>query len=110
MLADLHKEIDTIKCKNRGAGHVEKILQTHQNNNQITELQFQLLLGSQAPGTSEESPHQHSSKGAAVAQIAEISPVEAEILGAEIKELQSCLHEARSRNVYLSTLIDKQKE
>eukprot|EP00090_Calanus_glacialis_P045574 TRINITY_DN8550_c0_g1_i1.p1 TRINITY_DN8550_c0_g1~~TRINITY_DN8550_c0_g1_i1.p1 ORF type:complete len:330 (-),score=83.00 TRINITY_DN8550_c0_g1_i1:147-1136(-) len=84
MLADLHNEIETIKNKNR-------------------ELQFQLLLGTSPhpPATSEQPDR--------VAQITEISPVEAEILGNEIKELQSTLHEARSRNVYLANLIEKQQ-
>jgi len=82
MLADLHKELETVKCKNR-------------------ELQFQLLLGQHVPV---QPP------GGAVAHLAELTPGEAEELGAEIKELQASLHEARSRNVYLSNMLEKQEQ
>ena len=102
MLADLHNEIETIKNKNRGR-NINVNNDIRNNNKTIAELQFQLLLGTSPhpPATSEQPDR--------VAQITEISPVEAEILGNEIKELQSTLHEARSRNVYLANLIEKQQ-
>ena len=73
----------------------------------FSELQFQLLVGNNMG--SDCIPGEQSQVTSKVSQITEISPVEAEILGNEIKELQSTLHEARSRNVYLSNLIEKQQ-
>ena len=39
-----------------------------------------------------------------------VAPLQAEILDNEIKELQATLHEAKSRNVYLSSLVEQQKK
>ena len=36
--------------------------------------------------------------------------LKAEILDNEIKELQSALHEAKSRNIYLSGVVEQQKK
>ena len=65
------------------------------------ELQFQLLLGS----TTSDFPQLGQ-----ITQIAELSPTEAETLGSQIQELQASLHEARSRNLYLTGLVETQKK
>ena len=38
-----------------------------------------------------------------------VAPLQAEILDNEIKELQAALHEAKSRNLYLSGVVEQQK-
>ena len=38
-----------------------------------------------------------------------VPPLQAEILDNEIKELQAALHEAKSRNLYLSGIVEQQK-
>eukprot|EP00092_Neocalanus_flemingeri_P035523 GFUD01038665.1.p1 GENE.GFUD01038665.1~~GFUD01038665.1.p1 ORF type:complete len:412 (-),score=128.46 GFUD01038665.1:120-1355(-) len=98
MLSALHNEIETLKTRNR-------------------ELQFQLLMGRSSPlaplGTPEdlELSAGGGSRGLAlISQLSGVPPLQAEILDNEIKELQSTLHEARSRNVYLSSLVDQQKK
>lgn len=98
MLAALHNEIETLKSRNR-------------------ELQFQLLMGgtsAMAPlGTPEDlemSAGGGSRSLALISQLSGVPPLQAEILDNEIKELQSTLHEARSRNVYLSNLVEQQKK
>ena len=45
-----------------------------------------------------------------ISQLSGVAPLRAEILDNEIKELQSTLHEAKSRNVYLSNLVEQQKK
>ena len=83
----------------------------------ILELQFQLLMGgtsAMAPlGTPEDlemSAGGGSRSLALISQLSGVPPLQAEILDNEIKELQSTLHEARSRNVYLSNLVEQQKK
>merc|ERR1719188_1992818 len=39
-----------------------------------------------------------------------VPPLQAEILDNEIKELQAALHEAKSRNIYLSSVVEQQKK
>ena len=43
-------------------------------------------------------------------QLGAVPPIQAEILDNEIKELQAALHEAKSRNIYLSSVVDQQKK
>ena len=43
-------------------------------------------------------------------QLGAVPPLQAEILDNEIKELQAALHEAKSRNIYLSSVVDQQKK
>ena len=38
-----------------------------------------------------------------------VPPLQAEILDNEIKELQAALYEAKSRNLYLSGIVEQQK-
>lgn len=116
MLAQLHNEIESLKCRNR-------------------ELQFQLLMGapagttssliptsgSDAPtnlttlanpsnlGTPEDAADIHGNNLTLISTLGGVAPLQAEILDNEIKELQATLHEARSRNVYLSSLVEQQK-
>jgi len=98
MLAALHHEIDTLKTRNR-------------------DLQFQLLLGGSSPiaslGTPEDLDLSTGGKSrglSLISQLSGVAPLQAEILDNEIKELQSTLHEAKSRNVYLSNLVEQQKK
>merc|ERR1712142_876375 len=99
MLAALHNEIETLKSRNR-------------------ELQFQLLMGGSGPvgplGTPEDLEQTSGSAGSRsltlISQLPGVPPIQAEILDNEIKELQATLHEAKSRNVYLSNLVDQQKK
>ena len=83
--------------------NVDKTLEVivHQLNNMFSELQFQLLLGS----TTSDFPQPGQ-----ITQIAELSPTEAETLGSQIQLLQASLHEARSRNLYLTGLVETQKK
>jgi len=98
MLAALHTEIETLKSRNR-------------------DLQFQLLMGGTSPLASslgvQEDLEMSSGAGsrnlALISHLSGVPPLQAEILDNEIKELQSTLHEARSRNVYLSSLVEQQK-
>merc|ERR1711892_220264 len=99
MLAALHTEIETLKSRNR-------------------DLQFQLLMGGTSPLASslgvQEDLEMSSGAGsrnlALISHLSGVPPLQAEILDNEIKELQSTLHEARSRNVYLSSLVEQQKK
>jgi len=116
MLAQLHNEIESLKSRNR-------------------ELQFQLLMGAPAGttssliptsppanlvttlvdnnpsnlGTPEDAADNHGNGLTLISTLGGVAPLQAEILDNEIKELQATLHEARSRNVYLSSLVEQQK-
>merc|ERR1719323_549863 len=117
MLAQLHNEIESLKCRNR-------------------ELQFQLLMGAPAGttsnlipsppstsdpstnvttlnpsnlGTPEDVADNHGNNLTLISTLGGVAPLQAEILDNEIKELQATLHEARRRNVYLSSLVEQQK-
>ena len=43
-------------------------------------------------------------------QLGAVPPLQAEILDNEIKELQAALHEAKSRNIYLSNVVEQQRK
>ena len=43
-------------------------------------------------------------------QLGAVPPMQAEILDNEIKELQAALHEAKSRNIYLSNVVEQQRK
>ena len=43
-------------------------------------------------------------------QLGAVPPLQAEILDNEIKELQAALHEAKSRNLYLSNVVEQQRK
>ena len=43
-------------------------------------------------------------------QLGSVPPLQAEILDNEIKELQAALHEAKSRNIYLSNVVEQQRK
>jgi len=116
MLSQLHNEIESLKSRNR-------------------ELQFQLLMGAPAGATSNPIPTNAGDPPTNLSNLATpsnlgtpedaadipgnnltlistlggVAPLQAEILDNEIKELQATLHEARSRNVYLSSLVEQQK-
>ena len=44
-----------------------------------------------------------------LANLGAVPPLQAEIIDNEIKELQAALHEAKSRNIYLSGVVEQQK-
>jgi len=98
MLASLHTEIETLKNRNR-------------------ELQFQLLMGGSSgipPAATQDELELSGGGGsrslALISHLSGVPPLQAEILDNEIKELQATLHEAKSRNVYLSNLVEQQKK
>ena len=63
-------------------------------------------------GSPEDSftPSSQEARGPAEISAVSVSPLQVEILDNEIKQLQANLHEARSRNVYLSNLVEQQKK
>ena len=63
-----------------------------------------------ALGTPEEVPLTKPSLPPLLTQLGAVPPIQAEILDNEIKELQAALHEAKSRNIYLSNVVDQQKK
>ena len=84
----------------------------------ITELQFQLILGGGGGGGGlggEEADGEAGGQARAalppiLTPLAAVPPIQAEILDNEIKELQAALHEAKSRNIYLSGVVEQQKK
>ena len=75
------------------------------------ELHFQLMMGGAPPpplGTPEDVSA--PAPGTTLPPIlGAVAPLQAEILDNEIKELQAALHEAKSRNLYLSGVVEQQK-
>ena len=81
------------------------------------ELQFQLLMGGSSgipPAATQDELELSGGGGsrslALISHLSGVPPLQAEILDNEIKELQATLHEAKSRNVYLSNLVEQQKK
>ena len=84
----------------------------------LSELHFQLIMGvsgggPQPPpalGTPEEVERPEARPAPSLPPIlGAVPPLQAEILDNEIKELQAALHEAKSRNLYLSGIVEQQK-
>ena len=83
---------------------------------QITDLQFRLAM----QGLLEKVPLQHSADSSndrrdsheispkITVGVLRANPVELEELEDSVKQLQTELHEARSRNIYLSNLLEEQ--
>ena len=94
MVSALHKEIETLKQRNK-------------------ELQFQLIMnGGSAPETTPpvETGKTPVTLPPILTNIGAVAPIQADILDSEIKELQSALHEAKSRNIYLTSVVEQQKK
>ena len=81
----------------------------------MSELHFQLIMGGsgggpQPPlGTPEEVEAPVRTAPSLPPILGAVPPLQAEILDNEIKELQAALHEAKSRNLYLSGIVEQQK-
>lgn len=43
-------------------------------------------------------------------EVEEVTTGQAELLNQDLQELRAALHEARSRNIYLADLLEKQKQ
>ena len=95
MVSALHKEIETLKQRNK-------------------ELQFQLIMnGGPAPTSTEPlapEPASSVTLPPILTNIGKVAPLQADILDSEIKDLQSALHEAKSRNIYLTSVVEQQKK
>ena len=97
MISALHKEIETLRHRNK-------------------ELQFQLIMSGAAVTDPPEQLPDTETKTPTLPPIltnistSSVAPIRAEVLDNEIKELQSALHEAKSRNIYLSSVVEQQKK
>ena len=97
MISALHKEIETLRHRNK-------------------ELQSQLIMsGATVTDPPEQLPDTETKTPTLPPILTNIStssvaPIRAEVLDNEIKELQSALHEAKSRNIYLSSVVEQQKK
>jgi len=123
MLAQLHNEIESLKSRNRElqfqllmgapAGTTPSLIPTSPSDppsNQTTQLSNPSNMGNPSNlGTPEDAVDNHSNNLTLISTLGGVAPLQAEILDNEIKELQATLHEARSRNVYLSSLVEQQK-
>ena len=82
-------------------------------------MQFQLILGGGEGDGAEVSGAEAGGGGESLTkpslppiltQLGSVPPLQAEILDNEIKELQAALHEAKSRNIYLSNVVEQQRK
>lgn len=117
MLKDLHLEIQVLKRKNRGRDFDNINLSCKDYvQNIVLELQFQLMMGGMNPKNWPGSNSQSLSSSQVMvnqnltSEVKVVQADELETLEGHIIELQAELHEAKSRNIFLSNLVKEQKE
>ncbi|PSN56492.1 hypothetical protein C0J52_08444 [Blattella germanica] len=87
MLSSLHQEVEQLRQRNRG-GH------------RIRNLQFQLVFAKSGYAQSSPSPSSPEDD----------SKPKVEILEKEIAELKTALQDAKTKNVYLTGIVEEQKK
>ncbi|KAK7871857.1 hypothetical protein R5R35_006447 [Gryllus longicercus] len=95
MLSSLHQEVEQLRHKNR-------------------DLQFQLVFskgGVPLVQSSPSSPEDDAKPKIILSpKQANVTPLQIELLEKEIAELKSALHEAKTKNVYLSAIVEEQRK